>query len=226
MMNKQSNPGDTKTAKTVRVNLIRDVRLSKNLTLHQLAEDMGVSVSALEKVEKGQRRLKQYFLEAAAKALNEDPHRLANGQPIDQEARVVGPVKKPKSSDNRPHVTSIPMYRAAKYYATRQKLHAYIANIPSLTMYEEAFAIEIGHVSDEINAVTPFIEPGVRLYCHPEVYPGRGHLVVWDAGDKLVPGVIASRDENTALIKDFRNNEHNAPTADVYRVEAIKFKTE
>ena len=225
-MNKQSNPGDTKAAKSVRVNLIRDVRLSKNLTLHQLAEDMGVSVSALEKVEKGQRRLKQYFLDAAAKALNEDPHRLANGQPIDQEARVVGPVKKPKGLDNRPHITSIPLYRAARHYAVREKLHSYIANIPSLTMYEDAFAIEIGHVCDEFNRLTPFIEPGVRLYCHPEAYPGRSNLVVWDAGDKLIPGVIATRDEHTALIKDFLNNGHHAPTSEVFRVEAMKFKTE
>lgn len=52
---------------------IREWRKFRDLTQEQLAERMGVARSYVSHVEKGKRRYDQYFLEAAAIALNCTP---------------------------------------------------------------------------------------------------------------------------------------------------------
>lgn len=60
-------------AKKAQKQFIREWRKFRDLTQEQLADRMGVARSYVSHVEKGKRRYDQYFLEAAAHALNCTP---------------------------------------------------------------------------------------------------------------------------------------------------------
>lgn len=63
----------------------REWRKHRGLTQEQLAERIGIARSYLTKIERGDRRYDQYFLEAAADALRCDPGDLITRNPLDPE---------------------------------------------------------------------------------------------------------------------------------------------
>lgn len=205
------------------INIIREIRLQRGLTLHQLAEQMVVSPSTLEKVEKGQRRLKTYFLEAAAQALNVDKHRLANGQLVDVEARVTGPIRKPSGEDLGAVVQSIPMYGAAGGAQAQEHKVGYIANIPDLFHCEGAFAVQVGDLGERYKNI-PWFRAGCLLYCHPTAFVAENSLCVIrpDGESHMILGHLVERNDGVATVESLTGEMFEASLDTAYTVVQIK----
>lgn len=208
------------------INIIREIRLQRGLTLHQLAEQMVVSPSTLEKVEKGQRRLKTYFLEAAAQALNVDKHRLANGQLVDVEARVVGPIRKPSGEDQGAVVQSIPMYGAAGGAQAQEGKLFYIANIADLFHCEGAFAVQVGDLGERYKNI-PWFRAGCLLYCHPTAFVAENSLCVVrpDGESHMILGHLVKRGDGVATVESLTGEMFEASLGTIYTVVQIKTTT-
>lgn len=208
------------------MNIIREIRLQRGLTLHQLAEQMAVSPSTLEKVEKGQRRLKTYFLETAAQALNVDKHRLANGQLVDVEARVVGPIRKPSGEDLGSVVQSIPMYGAAGGAHAQKHKVGFIANIPDLYHCEGAFAVQVGDLGERYKNI-PWFRAGCLLYCHPTAFVAENCLCVVrpDGETHMILGHLVKRGDGVATVESLTGEMFEASLGTVYTVVQIKTTT-
>jgi transcriptional regulator with XRE-family HTH domain len=208
------------------MNIIREIRLQRGLTLHQLAEKMAVSPSTLEKVEKGQRRLKTYFLETAAQSLSVDKHRLANGQLVDVEARVVGPIRKPSGEDLGTVVQSIPMYGAFRGAKVKESTLTYIANIPDLYHCEGAFAVQVGDLGERYKNI-PWFRAGCLLYCHPTAYVSENSLCVIrsDGDPPRILGHLVKRDDCVATVESLTGEVLEAELGTVYSVVQVKITT-
>lgn len=92
------------------LNKIREVRNERGFTIATLAAAVGLSPSAIEKMEKGQRRLKLYQLTKVAEVLCVEVNFLANGQVVDTEPRVTAnkfKLKKQRTNASQP-IKNIP----------------------------------------------------------------------------------------------------------------------
>ena len=215
------------------VNIIREVRKSKGLTLEQLAQMTGYSMSTLEKVEKCQRRLKGYFLDEVANALDVEPEYLANGQNVDSDARVVESnnnfVEKRRKymSLNEPNTPTYSALSKIKHYRNnglrvpKNQIPNDIIGHAMLFKDTNSFAITLPSVDEKIEFAVPWIEPGAILYCSKSVPLKKGKLVVISCADFFEVGVIEAIKNNDVSVNCMSADAKVCPSEDVFVVTAI-----
>lgn len=207
------------------MNKIREIRRSQGHTLETMSDLMGVSQSALEKVEKGQRRLKQYFLVRAADVLKIDPHELANGQDVDQEARITSVINKPGS--DQPNVLqnrSIRVFKSSGLSIPKDQPQSFTACPSTVWADEAAFGVTIPVVPDDIEAVVPWLQAGTICFASSQASLSKGGLVVADRGENYVIAKINSFSESSITCEPFIGDAFEVDPKAVYPVVTINLK--
>ena len=207
------------------MNKIREIRRSQGHTLETMSDLMGVSQSALEKVEKGQRRLKQYFLVRAAEALRVDPHELANGQAVDQEARISSVINKPGS--DQPNVLqnrSIRVFKSSGLSIPKNQPQSFTACPSTVWADEAAFGVTIPVVPDDIEAVSPWLQAGTICFASSQASLSKGGLVVADRGDNYIISQIEGFSETSIKCKPWVGDSFEVDPSSVYPIVTINLK--
>lgn len=206
-------------------NKIREIRKAQGHTLETLSELMGVSQSSIEKVEKGQRRLKQYFLVRAAEALRVDPHDLANGQEVDLEARIASTVRKPGIGvPNILQNRSIQLYKSRGLSVPKDQTPIYTACPSTVWADENAFAVSVPVVPDDLEAVAPWLKPGTVCFCTKQSPFEKGGLVVVDRGEHFVLAQLDGFAETTVKLDPWIGQSFEADPDSVYPVVTIDLR--
>lgn len=206
-------------------NKIREIRKAQGHTLETLSEMMGVSQSSIEKVEKGQRRLKQYFLVRAAEALRVDPHELANGQEIDQEARISSVINKPGAND--PNIftnRSIQLFKSSGLGIPKEQTASFVACPSTIWDDPSAFAVTIPVVPDNLEEVAPWLGAGTVCFCSSKAPLSKGGLVVADRGDNYSISQIEGFSDSTIKCKPWVGESFEVDPSAVYPIVTINLK--
>lgn len=207
------------------MNKIREIRKSQGHTLQSLSEMMGVSASALEKVEKGERRLKQYFIARAAQVLKVDPHELANGQEIDQEARIASVVHKP--GVDQPNILqnrSIRVFNSTGMSIPKDQATNYTACPSTVWADENSFAVSIPVVPEEVESVVPWLTAGTVCFASNKAPFRKGGLVVVDQGDQFVLAQIQSFSQDAVNVAPWNGKKMEVGADKIYPVVTINLK--
>lgn len=212
-------------AKMENLNKIREIRKSQGHTLHSLSEMMGVSASALEKVEKGERRLKQYFIARAAQVLKVDPHELANGQEIDQEARITPVVNKPGlDQPNILQSRSIRVYHSMGMTIPKDQAATYIACPSTVWADENSFAVSIPVVPEEVESVVPWLTAGTVCFASNKAPFRKGGLVVVETAGQFILAQIESFTQDAVKVSTWVGNKSEVAADKIYPVVTINLR--
>lgn len=135
-------------------NRIKEWRLRRSWSLHQLAERAHTTKSQIDKLEKGQRRLTVDWMVRLAKALGCDPREL-----------MAAPAQAPALPQDLIPVRSLPHTKHAKMH--------YVPRPYFLSDASAAYALPLSDTS-----LQPRYAPGQLLFVHPNRKPRMGQAVV------------------------------------------------
>ncbi|HEO7918410.1 TPA: helix-turn-helix domain-containing protein, partial [Streptococcus agalactiae] len=163
--------------------MVKELRLNKNLTMEQLAEELGKTKSTISKWEKGTRSPKIYEIEEIAKFFGVEPKKMMfgdNSTPIAPQVDLI-PSTLQKITSTSSQLEHKRQLNVLDYAETQLEQQNTVTDLFSYNYYDQALSAGTGQYLNEVNVETielpvnidaDFVVPVYGDSMEPEYYSG------------------------------------------------------